>query len=284
MVRRRYGSGLRVRPGAGLQTRQRGVTYLALLLAAAITSAAMAAGMTVWSQTQRRERETQLLWAGGQIRQAIAAYGRAAGDVDNRWPRALEDLLLDPRSAAPRRHLRQIYDDPMTRSTDWGLVRNAQGRIVGVYSRAEGRPLKTGRFAAADSAFEQAQRYADWRFTAVPDNGLLDPPPAHRERAGRVDQSPAAAAQGLPAAASASPALASPERDTPPARPAPAVPAVAPAPTQTPAPGPASAPAAGPTPEPEAAPAAEPEPANEPGGVIQEQPADPQPPAVENSD
>lgn len=283
MVRQRYGTGLRLRMSAGRHTRQRGVTYLALLLAAAITSAAMAAGMTVWSQTQRRERETQLLWAGGQIRLAIAAYGRAAGDVDNRWPRALEDLLLDPRSPAPRRHLRQIYDDPMTRSTDWGLVRNAQGRIVGVYSRAEGRPLKTGRFAAADSAFEQAEHYTDWRFTAVPDNGLLDPPPAHRERAGRVDASPAAA-QGLPAAASASPAPVSPERDAPPARPAPPLPAVVPAPIKPPPPRPASAPTAEPAPEPEAAPAPEPEPAYEPGVVIQEQPAEPQPPAVENSD
>ena len=249
--------------------RQRGVTYLALLLAAAITSAAMAAGMTLWSQTQRRERETQLLWAGGQIRQAIAAYARAASDFENRYPRTLEDLLLDPRSPAPRRHLRQIYDDPMTRSTEWGLVRNTQGRIVGVYSRAEGRPLKTGRFAAADSAFELARIYADWRFTAVPDNGLLDPPPDRPDDRAPVDAPPAVIADPIaqPATIPAEIPTSAPAA-TPTATPATAAPMAS-------APLPAAEPTQEPEPEatPEPQPVPEADPADEPGTVIEEAPA-----------
>ena len=97
---------------------QRGVTYLLLLLVVVLSSAALAAGGSVWSTMQRRERETQLLWAGDQIRRAIASYSATGGDGPERYPRRLEDLLLDPRSLAPRRHLRRIYDDPMTRSTD----------------------------------------------------------------------------------------------------------------------------------------------------------------------
>jgi type II secretory pathway pseudopilin PulG len=255
MVSGRSGAGLCV----GLSRPQRGVTYLALLLAAAITSAAMAAGMTLWSQTQRRERETQLLWAGGQIRQAIAAYARAASDFGNRYPRTLEELLLDPRSPAPRRHLRQIYDDPMTRSTDWGLVRDAQGRIVGVYSRAEGRPLKTGRFAAADRAFEQARSYADWRFTAVPDNGQLDPPPARPDGQEPVDASPAVIADPSDEPAS-----------IPASIPATAAPAVRPPAS---APLPAAEPAQEPEPEAEPEPVQETDPADEPGTLIEEPPA-----------
>ncbi|MFZ2652359.1 MAG: type II secretion system protein, partial [Burkholderiaceae bacterium] len=146
---------------------QRGLTYLALLLAVAITSAALGAGASLWSQAQRRERETQLLWAGDQIRHAILAYAQFGADPAERYPRDLEDLLLDPRSPAPRRFLRRIYDDPMTRSTQWGLIRNGQGRIVGVHSRAAGAPLKTGKFAAAYLDFEQARSYADWRFTTL---------------------------------------------------------------------------------------------------------------------
>ena len=146
---------------------QRGVSYLALLLAVAITSGALAAGATVWSQWQRREREVQLLWAGDQIRRAIVAYAQAGAESGAGFPRSLQDLLLDPRTPAPRRFLRQIYEDPLTRSTDWGLIRDPQGRLVGIYSRASGTPVKRARFAAAFADFEGASRYADWRFTAV---------------------------------------------------------------------------------------------------------------------
>jgi type II secretory pathway pseudopilin PulG len=172
-----------VRRAAHAREGQRGVTYLALLLAMAISSAILAAGSTAWSQVQRREREKQLLWAGGQIRQALVAYARhgAEPDADQRFPLRLEDLLLDARSAAPRRFLRRIHDDPMTRSTDWGLLRNRQGRIVGVYSRHVGVPLKTARFAADDVGFEKARRYADWRFIAGPDTRVQEEPRAEPE-------------------------------------------------------------------------------------------------------
>jgi type II secretory pathway pseudopilin PulG len=159
---------------------QRGVTYLALLLAVAITSGVLAAGTSVWSHRQQRERETQLLWAGDQIRRAIVAYARAGSSDGQRFPATLQDLLLDPRSAAPQRYLRRLYDDPMTGSTDWGLIRNAGGRIVGVHSTSQNAPLKTGRFPLAYAAFEEAATYADWRFTAIAEPRRLQP----REPAG----------------------------------------------------------------------------------------------------
>ena len=146
---------------------QRGVSYLALLLAVAITNGALAAAATVWSHWQRRERETQLLWAGDQIRRAIVAYSLASSERDAGFPRTLQDLLLDPRSLATRRFLRQVYEDPMTRSTEWGLLHDAQGRLVGVYSLAAGTPAKRSRFPARYAGFEGATRYADWRFSAA---------------------------------------------------------------------------------------------------------------------
>lgn len=172
------------------RARQRGVSYLALLLAVAITNGALAAGATVWSQWQRRERETQLLWAGEQIRRAIAAYSQAAADQGAGLPRSLQDLLLDPRTPVQRRFLRQIYEDPMTRSTDWGLLRDPQGRLVGVYSRAEGVPARQARFAPAYAHFEGAKSYADWRFMAV---ALPAAPPPVRAQGGAA---PASAADG----------------------------------------------------------------------------------------
>jgi type II secretory pathway pseudopilin PulG len=166
---------------------QRGVTYIALLLAVAITSGAVAAGGSVWSQIQRREREKQLLWAGDQIRRAILAYSRTGGDGPNRYPASLQDLLLDNRSVAPRRYLRQVYEDPMSRGTDWGLMRNPLGRIVGVYSQASGVPVKTGAFTKAYAHFECAPSYAAWTFTAVPPDAgaaALTRPPGKADAAG----------------------------------------------------------------------------------------------------
>jgi type II secretory pathway pseudopilin PulG len=160
---------------AGLMYRrglQQGATYLLLLVLLTINSAVLASAAAVWSHTQRREREQQLLWVGDQFRSAIAAYARAGGTAGAQgadpYPPSLQELLHDSRSLVPRRHLRRIYEDPMTRSSDWGLMRNAQGHIVGVYSRSEEQPIKTGKFKAADAAFEQARRYADWRFSALP--------------------------------------------------------------------------------------------------------------------
>uniref|UniRef100_UPI0018FEC581 type II secretion system protein n=1 Tax=Ideonella sp. A 288 TaxID=1962181 RepID=UPI0018FEC581 len=186
---------------------QRGVSYLALLLAVAITSGALAAGATVWSQVQRRQREAQLLWAGDQIRRALLAYsafGAGGAEGGDSFPRTLEDLLLDPRSPAKRRFLRKVYDDPITHSTDWGLVRNAQGRIIGVYSRSTAAPLKSGRFPRDYAAFARARSYADWRFSALEELQPAGTPAAPGASAPTASAPAASApAASAPAAASA---------------------------------------------------------------------------------
>ena len=194
--------------------RQAGVSYIALLLAVAITNGALAAGATVWSQRQRRERETQLLWAGDQIRRAIMAYAQAGADRDTGFPRSLQDLLLDPRTPAPRRFLRQIYEDPMSRDAQWGLIRDAQGRLVGVYSRAPGVPAKKARFAAEYAGFEGATSYAGWRFAAVELPGQMKPAqalPGARAASAASAAEPAASSTGVPARAPAP----APARDSP---------------------------------------------------------------------
>jgi type II secretory pathway pseudopilin PulG len=157
---------------------QRGAIFLALLFAVAIVGGALSASASLWSGTQQRERETQLLWAGEQFRQALVAYAQAAGAGAQAFPRTLDDLLLDPRSAAPRRFLRRIYDDPMTRSTDWGVVRNERGLIVGVHSRSEARPMRRANFAPEHAGFEDAATYAEWRFMAVREPRLRDRRPS----------------------------------------------------------------------------------------------------------
>lgn len=207
---------------------QRGVSYLALLLAVAITNGALAAGAAVWSHWQRRERETQLLWAGDQIRRAIVAYAQAGAERDAGFPRSLQDLLLDPRTPAQRRFLRQIYEDPMTRNFEWGLLRDAQGRLIGVYSRASGVPAKQAGFPALYAEFEGARSYAGWRFSAValpaaPNRPSAAPgtrPASAAERVAPATQrsAPGRAAPGIvadPARESLQPPAAEPTSDEP---------------------------------------------------------------------
>lgn len=144
--------------------RQRGVTYLALLIAVALTSGALAAGTVVWSHQQRREREVQLLWAGHEIRLALQSYAAATPEGQAAHPLRLEDLLDDARSPVPRHHLRRVYHDPMNHGQPWGLLRDERGGIVGVYSRAEGQPIRTAGFLPEYRAFRKARSYRDWRF------------------------------------------------------------------------------------------------------------------------
>jgi hypothetical protein len=70
-------------------------------------------------------------------------------------------------------HLRRLYPDPITGSTDWGLALNGQ-RIVGVYSPSEKQPIKQTGFEQANATFEARTSYRDWVFLFVP--------PAQRRR------------------------------------------------------------------------------------------------------
>jgi len=60
-----------------------------------------------------------------------------------------DELLSDPRFPTPVRHLRRVYRDPMTGSTEWGLVKEPDGGLSGVYSPSTDAPFKRAGFPAA---------------------------------------------------------------------------------------------------------------------------------------
>lgn len=142
--------------------RQRGFTYLWLLFAVAGMGLLLAAAAQSWETAARREREAELLFIGGQFARALHSYRERTPGAEKQYPLSLEDLVEDRRFPEPQRHLRRLYRDPVTRGTDWGLVRSG-GRIVGVHSLSGARPLRT-HFGERFAAFAAAARYDQWVF------------------------------------------------------------------------------------------------------------------------
>ena len=145
--------------------KQGGFTYLGLLIVVAVMGAGMAAYGQIASHAAQREKEAELLFRGEQYRQAIDSYYKK----ERRYPRALADLVEDKRYPMPVRHLRRLYEDPMTGKADWGVVESPEGGgVMGVYSKLEAAPIKTGNFSLVNQGFEKARTYSDWKFTHSP--------------------------------------------------------------------------------------------------------------------
>lgn len=142
---------------------QRGVTFLALLFAITLAGIALAGTGALWQLESRREKEKELLFAGNEYRQAIGRYYAGTPGEARQYPQRLEDLLQDNRHPTPVRHLRRLYRDPMSESGQWELIRE-QGRITGVVSSSEDKPVKIAGFPKAFEGFEGAKSYRQWRF------------------------------------------------------------------------------------------------------------------------
>jgi type II secretory pathway pseudopilin PulG len=157
-------SGFCERPPSQGVEKQKGFTYVGFLIFVAITGAGLAAFGEFASHAAQREKEAELLFRGNAFRAAIASYYKK----ENRYPQSLEQLLEDKRYPMPVRHLRRQYVDPMTGEASWGLVEAPGGGVMGVYSRSEDPPIKTGNFLLKNQEFEEAKRYADWKFVHSP--------------------------------------------------------------------------------------------------------------------
>jgi type II secretory pathway pseudopilin PulG len=140
-----------------------GFTYIGLLLLIAIAGIGLSAAGLSWQYQVKSEKERQLLFAGRQIASAIQSYFDSSTSEVKVYPLTLNDLLLDKRAPNIKRHLRQIYSDPMTGKPNWGLVK-LQGHIVGVYSTSQAKPIKKAGFSLTETSFTGARSYQDWIF------------------------------------------------------------------------------------------------------------------------
>lgn len=142
---------------------QSGFTYLFVLMLIALIGMGLAAAGTLWRTDAQRAREADLLFVGGQYRQAIRDYYQL-DPGQPQLPLTIDDLLEDNRRPNTVRHLRRAYRDPLT-GGEFALIRasDTQG-IVGVHSQATGHPLKTAGFLPENETFTGVSSYADWHF------------------------------------------------------------------------------------------------------------------------
>ena len=144
--------------------KQKGFTLMGAMIMVAAMGAGLAAYGQMASHAAQREKEAELLFRGNQYRQAIEAYYKK----DQQYPRTLAELLEDRRYPNPAHHLRKLYADPITGRAEWGLMQAPGGGIMGVYSKSEDAPVKTGGFTLANKTFADAKRYVDWQFFYTP--------------------------------------------------------------------------------------------------------------------
>lgn len=149
--------------------RQSGFTYLGLLAFIVILGILLTVVSRVWSFSEQRDKEQQLLWVGDQFRNAIGAYFVNG----SQYPLTLQDLLQDDRSPVAHHYLRQLYRDPLTGEADWQLIMSPTGvGIMGVASSSKLTPIKQANFSDAEVGFAKKDCYCDWKFVYAQYNDL----------------------------------------------------------------------------------------------------------------
>lgn len=148
----------------------RGFTYVWVLGILAIVSLGLAAVGQAWGDRLQREREQELLRIGALYAKALTRYRAMSPGSTKQFPRDLGALLEDTRFVGTQRHLRQLYADPLNPQGGWGLVRAADGQILGVYSRSTAAPLRRAALVLDTGTLPAAGRYEDWKFMAKVDS------------------------------------------------------------------------------------------------------------------
>jgi type II secretory pathway pseudopilin PulG len=145
--------------------RQRGFTYVGLIVIVAIIGLTAALTVRLGSLLQRRAAELELLEIGASFVTALESYADASEPDQPRSPSSLDELLRDSRFASSRRHLRQLYADPMTGKSEWGIVRaRDNARIIGIYSLSNKKPIKLDNFGPGKEKFKNKSSVSEWKF------------------------------------------------------------------------------------------------------------------------
>jgi type II secretory pathway pseudopilin PulG len=145
-----------------------GFTYMGLLILLAIMGIVASAALKISNITHRRVAEEALLDVGREFSEALESYRQVTPVGQPDEPLNLQDLLKDTRFPTVVRHLRKLYNDPITGQAEWGLLRSdLTRRIVGVYSLSNVQPVKIGNFDAFFRGFANKSSYQQWVFSGA---------------------------------------------------------------------------------------------------------------------
>jgi len=150
--------------------RENGFSYVIVMFLVAALSIAAVRALENALSIERRDKEREALWRGLAYREAIRLFYEGSPGTAKRYPQELDELLYDARPVRPVRPLRKLYKDPLS-GDDWGVVRNADGAIIGVHPASNGVPFKRAGFPEALKEFAAAKRYSDWKFVYQPKQG-----------------------------------------------------------------------------------------------------------------
>lgn len=145
---------------------ERGFTLVAVLVLLALAMLGLSMAGPMWSQQVQRERERDLVRIGGLYAQALARYRAASPGSAKLYPQQLDELARDGRYVGTLRHLRRLYPDPLLPGQPWAVIRNSDGRIIGVRSNSLAQPLGQGIVDERGRQLPAVRRYADWQFLA----------------------------------------------------------------------------------------------------------------------
>lgn len=147
--------------------REAGFSYVVVMFLVAVTALVAVRALENTVQTERREKEIELLWRGMAYRNAIKNYYENSPGAAKNFPEKLEDLLYEERLGRPTRPLRKLYLDPMTEGK-WAVIKDAHDMVIGVHSMSQVKPIKQAGFPTELAALNGAQRYSDWKFVYQP--------------------------------------------------------------------------------------------------------------------
>ena len=147
--------------------KQQGFSYVIVMFLVAVLSIVSVRALENTLTAERRDKEEQLLLVGQAYADAIAAYYNGAPGTEKRWPKKVDDLLLDARANTIVRPLRKLYRDPITGSGEWGYVYSGDD-LIGVYSLSPLKPIKRDQFPVQQAGFRNAASYQNWKFVYVP--------------------------------------------------------------------------------------------------------------------
>jgi len=180
---------------------------MVVLVMLAILGLSMGIAGTTWRTVVQRAKEKELLFRGGQYRQAIERYYKTThGGGTGLLPSKLEDLLKDPRFAGTKRHIRKLYKDPMT-GEDFVVIKDktSGGRIKGVRSESKWEPFKKDGFAKEYEKFADAENYQGWEFVFEPPRSSSRSQPTHGQPGQPVSGRPGGVVVPPPSSGAGSP-------------------------------------------------------------------------------